>query len=342
MPAFAVCITCLVAPRVQGQSRSDSRTTAKSERICEGISPAEQPGGDDAPASSAGSDRNAVSLADEWQPQNAKGQLKLSIDGKPPEPSGEAVGQLCLRGTDTARASGQVPVKRSEGKLTRVAQQGPAPVRAPSQEAGQSVLPPAPAAVAPPAPPVAQLSGGKLIIHANGQHLTQVLDAIRSLLGLVADPPPDGGAEPIFMNMGPSSPREVLIALLDGSRYNYILIGSLSDPQKISRVVLSARSTSETASPVTVAANPTPAQPTLYGGQGVQPDPDSDFADGSGIGPQIQPSELPSSVPTGVDIQQLATKEGKTPGQVLDELQKRQMEVLDQQTAAPPGSAPPQ
>jgi hypothetical protein len=50
-------------------------------------------------------------------------------------------------------------------------------------------------------------------------------------------------------------------------------------------------------------------------------------------------------VPAGVNIQQLAAQENKSPGQVLDELQKRQLEVLDQQaaaTAAAQSQSPPQ
>jgi hypothetical protein len=39
-------------------------------------------------------------------------------------------------------------------------------------------------------------------------------------------------------------------------------------------------------------------------------------------------------VPNGVNIQQLAAQSGKSTGQILDELQKHQLQVLDDQAAA--------
>jgi hypothetical protein len=53
-----------------------------------------------------------------------------------------------------------------------------------------------------------------------------------------------------------------------------------------------------------------------------------------------QPSVLPSSVPTGINVQKLASESGKTPGQILDELQKHQQQMLDDQAASQSPSAP--
>jgi hypothetical protein len=40
-------------------------------------------------------------------------------------------------------------------------------------------------------------------------------------------------------------------------------------------------------------------------------------------------------IPAGFNVQQAATASGKTPGQILDELQKQQMQALDSQNPQP-------
>jgi hypothetical protein len=178
------------------------------------------------------------------------------------------------------------------------------------------------------------MSGGGLTIRANGQDLASVLDAIRSVTGITVEVPAASAPEPVFLNLGPLSTRDALMALFDGTKYNYAIMGS----NVVTRVILSERRSPAAASLVASALSVSPGpQPELYGGQGVQPDAEAQNAEPAmPLPPPTPPAVAPSSVPTGINIQQLAAQSNKTPGQVLDELQKRQLQVLDDQLAAQP------
>ena len=87
-------------------------------------------------------------------------------------------------------------------------------------------------------PPIAQLKDGKLTIRANGQDFAAVLESVRSVTGVTVDMPSGIDSEPVFLNMGPVSITDALVALMDGSDYNYIIVGSDKDPQLVKRLIL--------------------------------------------------------------------------------------------------------
>lgn len=196
---------------------------------------------------------------------------------------------------------------------------------------------PAPASQPPATPPIAELTGGKLIIRANGQDLLTVLDAVRKVTGITIEMPASQAPDPVFMNVGPLPSQDVLVALLEGTKYNYVIVGSEKDPRLVTRLVLSQQSGTSAAPLIASTHNESaPPQPELYGGQGVEAaDMDAQTPQPPPGPPPIQPTAIPSSVPTGVNIQQLAAQSGKTAGQILDELQKRQLQQLDDQSATP-------
>lgn len=194
----------------------------------------------------------------------------------------------------------------------------------------------------PPAPPIAQLTGGKLIIRANGQNFASVLESVRSVTGVKVEMPPGANSDPVFLNFGPADVRDGLIALLDGSKYNYMIVGSEQDSRIVRRLVLTERTSSGEGTIVASTQQaPVAPQPSLYGGS-FQPDADTD-AEASEPRPSpaapIQPAAISSSIPTGINIQKLAAESGKTTGQILDELQKRQGQMLDEQAASQSQSA---
>jgi len=191
-----------------------------------------------------------------------------------------------------------------------------------------------------PATPIAQLKDGKLIIRANGQDFASVLESIRSVSGFTVEMPPRGESEPVFLQMGPASVTDALVALIGGTKYNYFIVGSAQDPQVVKRLILTER----TAAPSTLVAStqgaPLTAQATLYGAQGGQAEEEAEALEPPPPPAPTQPTIVPSSVPTGVNVQKLAAEAGKTPGQILDELQKHQQQVLDDQAASQSQSAP--
>jgi hypothetical protein len=192
-----------------------------------------------------------------------------------------------------------------------------------------------------PAPPIAQLKDGKLTIKANGQDFAAVLESIRSVSGFTVEMPPQGEPEPVFLTLGPVPVTDALVALIGGSKYNYFIVGSATNPQNVKRLILTERSVAPSALVASTQGEPMIAQPTLYGAQGGQADIEAEAASEPPPPPAaIQPTVVPSSVPTGVNVQKLAAESGKTPGQILDELQKRQQQVLDDQAASQSQTAP--
>jgi hypothetical protein len=189
-------------------------------------------------------------------------------------------------------------------------------------------------------PPIAQNTGGQLLIHANGQDFSAVLRAVGTASGIDIEMPAENAADPVFMNMGPVSAKEAIVALMDGTKYNYVMMGSRNDPGIVTRLILSERSSTLVGAPLVAAVSEAVpgSQPTLYGGQGVQED--TDAANNAVLppaqGPGSIPAVVPSSVPTGINVDKLAAQSNKTRGQVLDELQKQQLQVLDNQSSSQP------
>lgn len=199
-------------------------------------------------------------------------------------------------------------------------------------------------AVPPPAPkPIATLSDGKLKIKAEGESLSTILNAVKAATGITIESPGQGEGERMYLDIGPVPVRDALVALLEGSNYNYLIQSSAENPQMAKRLVLTAR-TNQAAT--TVASTQTSAEPEEAGAYGaVQPDDEQAPAQAAGqaVVP-VQPTAVPSSVPTGINVQKMAEESHRTVGEVLSDLQKQQGQMLDnlaaQQQAQQP--QPPQ
>jgi len=300
-PALAAGALLLIAIPGHAQVSSRAANPAQIKETCDGKLPAQK------------SHLLATTGADDQQAgaDAAGDHLKLSTKATPPD-SAEPQGQFCSR--EHADPSGRRPLTTT-----------PAP-----EQSSQPVQPTAPS-------PIAAITGSGLTIRANGQDFVSVIEAIRSVTGITVDMPPGGPSEPVFMNLGPVSTKDALLALLEGTKYNYMIVSSERDSQLVKRVILSPQS-SAPAAPLIASAREAPEapQPELYGGQGVQADAEAQNTEpvAPAPPPPILPASVPSSVPTGINIQQLAAQSNKTPGQILDQLQKQQLQVLDDQVAA--------
>ncbi len=111
-------------------------------------------------------------------------------------------------------------------------------------------------------PPQVTFQNGLLAISADNSNLADVLRGVRSALGIGLDTPLGAGSERVVVHLGPGQPRDVLTQLFNGSRYDYILVGTAQDPQGISQVILTPRQSSAVAGNM---AQPTPAQPAIGG-----------------------------------------------------------------------------
>jgi hypothetical protein len=84
-----------------------------------------------------------------------------------------------------------------------------------------------------------------LTIVAYNSELHDVLEMVCKQTGAALDIPAEAN-ERVFVKLGPGPARRVLDSLLAGSSFNYILLGSASDPQALTKVVLSAKPSSNT------------------------------------------------------------------------------------------------
>jgi AMIN domain len=83
--------------------------------------------------------------------------------------------------------------------------------------------------------------GGLLGIRADRATLAEVLNELRRKTGADVSIPAGSEKDRIVVNLGPAGPNEVLRALLNGTEFNFILMGSASDPNQLRSVVLMPR-----------------------------------------------------------------------------------------------------
>jgi AMIN domain len=105
----------------------------------------------------------------------------------------------------------------------------------------------APAAQPPvPAPPPKKVEinvqDGQLSLTSNRASLAEVLSELQRQTGASIVVPPGAEQEVVAVSLGPASPREVISQLLNGSRYNFIIVGADNDPNKVERLLLTPKS----------------------------------------------------------------------------------------------------
>jgi hypothetical protein len=95
----------------------------------------------------------------------------------------------------------------------------------------------------PPAPKKVEISfqDGRLRLVSNKASLAEVLNEIRAQLNADIVVPAGAEQEVVAVALGPSTPRDVISKLLDGSRYNFIIVGTDADANQVERVVLSPK-----------------------------------------------------------------------------------------------------
>ena len=90
-----------------------------------------------------------------------------------------------------------------------------------------------------PVPPQVSYQNSQLTIVAANSTLGDILRAVRRQTGAEIEIP--AAPERVVTHLGPGSARDVLAELLNGSRFNYVLLGSPEDSTVLTRVVLVAK-----------------------------------------------------------------------------------------------------
>jgi hypothetical protein len=183
-------------------------------------------------------------------------------------------------------------------------------------------------ALQPANPPQILYADGELTIVANNSSLADIVGGIERATGArLEGTRPD--AERVFGQFGPASPRDVLNSLFDGSRYDFILVGSIDNPANVQKIILSPHGAAPAPGVSTASAQPM-AQP----GNNEDQDENEPAQVPSEVGHSVQsmPSEAtePAQPPPGQQQQQV-----KTPEQLLQELQRLRQQQQQQQGQQP-------
>ena len=156
-------------------------------------------------------------------------------------------------------------------RVHKVKKQQPLPPPLPSGPQGP--VPQIPLdAIAPVAPQVTY-QDGQLTIVAPNSTLGDILRGVRKHTSADIEIPPTAN-ERVVTRLGPGPAREVMAELLNGSRFNYILLGSPENANQLVRVVLVAK-TSDT--PSTDAADKAGTPAVAKAGGDAPEDPADDF-----------------------------------------------------------------
>jgi hypothetical protein len=197
----------------------------------------------------------------------------------------------------------------------------PAPLPPPLPSGTQGPVPQIPLDAIPAVAPQVSYQDGMLTIVAPNSTLGDILRGVRKHTSADIEVPPTA-SERVVTRLGPGPAREIVAELLNGSRFNYILLGSPEDANLLVRVVLVAK-TPDTPSSTPNAAGNTPAPPTDVAADAPDADATDDTADDTAEQTVPEP-EQPAPVPP--DQQGV-----RTPQQMLQEMQQRQLQMQQQQ-----------
>ena len=212
--------------------------------------------------------------------------------------------------------------------------------------------PPPTPAQQPPNLPQVSYRNGLLTVTANNATLGDIMDMVRKKTGADIDYPATLSQERVAAVVGPAPTPQVLATLLNGTRYDYILLGMNGRPDLLQRAIITPR---EASGAVASAAGPPPmnraAPPPPAGDEESEMAPEEPVEQPEEVPPQqAQPGQpqpgiqaVPNQqVPPGAMQQPFPgqqpaqgapgqPQQPKTPEQLLQELQRMQQQQMQQQ-----------
>ncbi len=187
----------------------------------------------------------------------------------------------------------------------RAATKKNAKAAAPAHELPAQTMPPVPATLMnrPPVKPNVTMERGLLTIDAPNSTLNDVLNGVQKATGAAIE-----GASPterVAVRLGPGEPEQVIAALLHGTPYDYVILGSLGRQDVVTRVVLTQVSSLSASSPA----------------DGGQPEPEPDDVSGLPVAPGQRPGISPhqphmdNTQPVRTPPEEVATQPDSEPEQ---------------------------
>jgi hypothetical protein len=253
-----------------------------------------------------------------------------------------------------AQSSPSPPALASPPKIATAAAKTPAhkskasaKKSAPVPEVPQTPPPPPTLEQQPPAPPQVSYQDGQLSIDSRNATLSQVLRAVQTQTGASIDMPSGAGSERVVAKLGPGTPKDVLAALLNGSKFNYVILGENNHSAGVQKIILLSKNTGAGNNvPATTAQNGfrPPAQ-----SQAVEP-PEDEYPP-----PDQEPDNQNQPMPgqPGMPGSEAVTPDGmngapgmnapatRTPEQMLQDLQRMQQQQQQLQQQLNPANQQP-
>ena len=247
---------------------------------------------------------------------------------------------LCPVGLATFASAQRGGVRKPPKKQQKQEQPTPPPLPAYTP----APLQPLPLDQVPAVAPRVQYNGGELTIVAHNSTLADVLKAVRQQTGADLEIPSNAN-ERVVADLGPGPARDVLAELLNGTHFNYVMVGSPTDPTAVQSIVLTPKSGgSET---TTSAANRSATPQRGVVGSTVASAPPADNAEAMDNDAAEDPEATDDQAAADQTDQQNQANQPqqtpKTPEQLLQELQRQQQQQQQQNPqGGPPGILPNQ
>jgi hypothetical protein len=242
---------------------------------------------------------------------------------------------LCISGVmaaaqgTTCAADGEAPAQGSP--IACVTGEGVQVTAASTAAPAAEILPLAPEQ-RPAAPPVVTYVDGKLTVVAKNSTLGDILRAVAAKTGASIDVP-EAANERVVSQLGPAPARDVMAALLNGSHYNYVMVGTETNPNSVAHVILTAKTDRPEGS--------TGAPPTAsMARQMVQPRTALQAAIMQPYQEMLQQQQAQQAAATELQ-QQMAETVPETPAQVISEASASNSAASTASSDSAPAEAPP-
>lgn len=191
-----------------------------------------------------------------------------------------------------------------------------------------------------PMPPTVSYENGQLTIVAPNSTLGDILRAVKKQTGAEIEIPTAG--DRVVTHLGPGPARDVMAELLNGSRFNYVILGSPEDSKVLTHIVLVPKSPdTASANNNNIVAQQPPQQQAMMQPGNMAPPPQEivqDAQEGDQTAEENADDAAPDQATAEAEQQQQPTDPNgvKTPQQMLQEMQQRQMQLQQNQAPGQP------
>lgn len=163
-------------------------------------------------------------------------------------------------------------------------------------------------------PPTVSYQNGDLTIVAPNSTLSAILEAVRIKTGAEIEIPAGGASERVVGTIGPGAARDVLASLLNGSHFNYVMLGTETDPDSFAKLVLTPKAGTNGAADTTSVAGVAGPQPASTGSafEAAQPTTAS-----RALLEQLRPRTMPYQPPAAQPKPETQEISEKPPGETV-------------------------